>query len=122
MSDRRDFIEAYIECAFWADAEGEDFTGDEMPSDELMERLRADAGAFFDANEADILAEGACSYTGCSPAAYAGHDFWLTRNGHGAGFWDGDWRQPEADRLDAAAKAFGSFDLIAGDDGLIYGM
>ena len=20
-----------------------------------------------------------------------GHDFWLTRNGHGAGFWDGDW-------------------------------
>ena len=19
------------------------------------------------------------------------HDFWLTRNGHGAGFWDGDW-------------------------------
>lgn len=24
-------------------------------------------------------------------AAQAGHDFWLTRNGHGAGFWDGDW-------------------------------
>lgn len=22
----------------------------------------------------------------------AGHDLWLTRNGHGAGFWDGDWR------------------------------
>ncbi len=21
----------------------------------------------------------------------AGHDFWLTRQGHGAGFWDGDW-------------------------------
>jgi hypothetical protein len=20
-----------------------------------------------------------------------GHDFWLTRQGHGAGFWDGDW-------------------------------
>jgi len=20
-----------------------------------------------------------------------GHDFWLTRNGHGAGFWDGDY-------------------------------
>ena len=23
--------------------------------------------------------------------ARAGTDFWLTRNGHGAGFWDGDW-------------------------------
>lgn len=22
-----------------------------------------------------------------------GHDFWLTRNGHGAGFWDGDYRR-----------------------------
>lgn len=23
--------------------------------------------------------------------ARAGHDFWFTRNGHGCGFWDGDW-------------------------------
>jgi|TARA_R110000744_G_scaffold366338_1_gene475354 hypothetical protein len=24
-----------------------------------------------------------------------GHDFWLTRNGHGAGFWDGDWNDAD---------------------------
>ena len=25
----------------------------------------------------------------------AGHDFWLTRNGHGTGFWDaGRWKAP----------------------------
>jgi len=35
--------------------------------------------------------------------AQAGHDFWLTRNGHGAGFWDGDW--PETgDALTEASK------------------
>ena len=40
-------------------------------------------------------------------AELAGHDFWLTRNGHGAGFWDGDWQEPAAAALTAAAHAFG---------------
>lgn len=26
--------------------------------------------------------------------ARAGHDLWLTAQGHGAGFWDGDWSIP----------------------------
>jgi hypothetical protein len=50
----------------------------------------------------------------------AGHDFWLNRNGHGAGFWDGDWKEPAASELDAASKAFGSIDLYVGDDGRLY--
>lgn len=49
----------------------------------------------------------------------AGHDFWLTRNGHGAGFWDGDW--PETgDKLTEACKAWPEVDLYVGDDGRIY--
>lgn len=32
-----------------------------------------------------------CFLDGENEVARAGHDFWLTRNGHGAGFWDGDW-------------------------------
>lgn len=50
----------------------------------------------------------------------AGHDFWLTRNGHGAGFWDGDWAEPFATTLTDASKAFGSCDLYVGDDGQLY--
>lgn len=50
----------------------------------------------------------------------AGHDFWLTRNGHGAGFWDGDWPEPMADALTKAAKGFGECYLYAGDDGKLY--
>jgi len=37
----------------------------------------------------------------------AGIDFWLTRNGHGAGFWDGYWPEPNATILTDAAHAFG---------------
>ncbi len=50
----------------------------------------------------------------------AGHDFWLTRNGHGAGFWDGDWPEPQAQLLTDASKAFGECNLYVGDDGKIY--
>ena len=50
----------------------------------------------------------------------AGHDFWLTRNRHGAGFWDGDWEEAVGERLTAASHAFGEIDWYIGDDGLIY--
>lgn len=49
----------------------------------------------------------------------AGHDFILSRNGHGTGFWDrsnGD----VGDELHKWAKTFGSIELYVGDDGLLY--
>jgi hypothetical protein len=52
----------------------------------------------------------------------AGHDFWLTRNHHGAGFWD----RGELDargigkRLTDHAHSYGGVDLYVGDDGRIY--
>lgn len=54
-----------------------------------------------------------------NPWAYAGLDFWLTRNGHGAGFWDRELG-PLGDRLTNAAHAYGEVDLYLGDDGVIY--
>lgn len=60
-------------------------------------------------------AQGATS----SGMAQAGHDFALTRNGHGAGFWDGDW-PVYGDLLTKASESFGEIDPYAGDDGLIY--
>ena len=50
---------------------------------------------------------------------HPGHDFWLTRNHHGAGFWDrglGDL----GDRLTEAAHVYGSVDLYIGYDGRVY--
>lgn len=48
-----------------------------------------------------------------------GHDLWLTRNGHGAGFWDRDLGELGR-QLSNACKTFGSCDVYVGDDGLIY--
>ena len=53
----------------------------------------------------------------------AGHDFWLTRNGHGPGFWDRPeiYGEEKAQELSALAETFGVVDLYVGDDGRIYG-
>lgn len=47
-------------------------------------------------------------------------DFVLTRNGHGAGFWDGDWPAPADTKLTAISKTYGNVSLYRGDDGRIY--
>lgn len=49
-----------------------------------------------------------------------GHDLWLSRNGHGAGFFDRDL--PSADRLQKFAKAMREVDLYVGDDGKVRAM
>lgn len=43
------------------------------------------------------------------PEEYAGHDFWLTRCGHGCGYWDRGLGEL-GDRLTEAAKGYGSPD------------
>lgn len=48
-----------------------------------------------------------------------GHDFILSRNGHGTGFWDRG-NGEVGDALHEMAKSFGSFHLYAGDDGFLY--
>lgn len=49
---------------------------------------------------ADSELDAACTGT---PA----HDFWYTRQGHGCGFWDGDYSDKIADALTKAAKQIG---------------
>jgi hypothetical protein len=58
-----------------------------------------------------------CNYTADE---MAGHDFWLTRNDHGAGFWDGSWNKAVGDKLTTAAMTFHEVNLYVGDDGKIH--
>ena len=57
----------------------------------------------------------------CDNYAGGGMDFALTRNGHGAGFWDRGYPEDVAQRLTQYAKEEGPYNLYLGDDGLIYG-
>lgn len=114
------FTQAYIEAALWSSMDNADDQGGEPldanygPGDiapETLARMVEDCKAFQRDNAGDIAGD----------PERAGHDFWLTRNGHGAGFWDGDWPGEAGERLTAASHAYGSHELYVGDDGLIHG-
>lgn len=52
----------------------------------------------------------------------AAHDFILTRNHHGTGFWEpGRWCAPWDRKLTKLAHSFGSLCAYVGNDGMIYG-
>jgi hypothetical protein len=111
-------IDAMIECALWSstDDDGEplDTAYDASDIDPgVIMALAMDLTGFIGANREDIEAAEMDS-------EQVGHDFWLTRNGHGAGFWDRGLGAV-GERLTAAAKVYGAFDLYVGDDGTIYG-
>lgn len=108
---RQIFIDAYIECALWAEDDDSDTWTQAVLSDDARATLRNDASTFYDTHEADVLAY----YEG---VAIAGHDLWLTRRGHGAGFWEHS--DDVSSRLNDAAKALGDCELYVGDDGAIH--
>lgn len=127
--NRQAFIEAYITCARWSSIHIEtDENGHETDipldderftmSDECEATLSAVAGAFYDAHSSEFLDPAARRKfpTGCKTADMAGYDLWLTQNHHGAGFWDGDWNEPFAERLTAAAHALKGIDLYVVDN------
>ena len=89
-------------------------------SDAALVKIIADCAKFQKENEESISSEFHKSKTDNEIDSAAGRDFWLTRNGHGAGFWDGDWTEPAATLLTDAAHKFGECNLYPGDDGRLY--
>ncbi len=50
------------------------------------------------------------------------HNFWLSRNGHGAGFFnDDEWTPEQQKEMQELAKRHGEYNLHVGDDGMIHG-
>lgn len=117
-----EFERAYCECALWSsiDDNGEPLDKNHDLKDiprHVMVRMCKDCQIFQITSawekHGDILGD-----------KQGGFDFWLTRNGHGAGFWDGDWKDQNGSEmpgkeLTAAAKMFGEFNLVLNDDGSI---
>ena len=48
------------------------------------------------------------------------HDYILTRNRHGAGFWDGDWDEKVSQILTDTSQLKPEIEPYIGDDGKIY--
>ena len=121
---RAAFLDAYLSCALWASSdtvddgsEQREISFDTLDRDRVhpsvTEQAAKDCEAFMDANAADLAT---------IEPSQAGHDFWLTRNGHGAGYWDRGLGEV-GERLTAACgwrTAFPEVSLYIGDDGMIY--
>jgi hypothetical protein len=116
------FLHSYIETALWSSCCDDGlpmdsiYSADDIHPDTLNAML-ADCRAFMLDNMKDIETHSS-DLSHC--LEIAAHDFWLTRNGHGAGFWGGDWPKASGKRLTVASRAFSNVDLYIGDDGKIH--
>lgn len=124
--DLAQFITGYVECALWSESVEEAFaaehggapdaplerffTSDDLAPDAQI-RIREDCGAFLHAHATDLALY--CDL------ADAGHDFLLTRNGHGTGFGDRGLAEL-GDRLTTAAESYGPAHFYVGDNQRIY--
>lgn len=125
-----DFTRGFLETALWSSTDNSDDSGGE-PLDKnysiddftphALKELIADCEQFQRENAADLAVayeQGIRGSEGDDEFS-AGHDFWLTRCGHGTGFWDGDYPEPQATRLTKSAEKFGNVDLTV-EDGVIH--
>ena len=112
------FVGGYITCALWSstDDEGEPLDSKHSPDnidDATMLDIVIDCWTFVKNNQ-HIIESTDMTWS------QAGHDFWLTRNGHGAGFWDRGHGEA-GEQLSEAATACGMVDLFVLDDGITIG-
>lgn len=136
MIDFERELTQYVETALWSSSVEEEYgAANDMAPDTSLER------ANFSAD--DIAPEALTSMredlqnfiNGADDASLEfwqaehgdgqiGHDFWLTRNGHGAGFWDrwsgGTPGYEHGRHLTDEAKPYGESYVYAGDDGRLY--
>ncbi len=108
-----DFTRHYIIAALWSSSDESTPSGGE-PMDrnysiedltvDCLNRMIMDCKGFQEGSERALTLSGQSDEQN-------GHDFWLTRNGHGAGFWDRGLRLRLGAILTRDAKAYGSADL-----------
>ena len=114
-----EFVQGYTQGAQWAEVDEEGNALDHLTlAEETQAVLEAEARDFLTANAPDLTAAAQCDGYDMTRA---GHDFWLTRCGHGCGYWDRDELPGDlSERLTEAAKLTGGRYLYVGDDDLIY--
>ena len=122
IHDLDDFTATYIECLIWSglDYGREDESGNNPPLDDNNDSsdLTQEAIASIVEECKDFQTSNAKDLEEWGDDSQAGHDFALTRNGHGAGFWDRG-RGALGDRLTDACKPYGGQDLWPDGNGAL---
>jgi len=119
------FFDQYLETALWSTTDNSTESGGDPLDDnygvgdidqESIDKAIVETNDFIKANRVNL--EKVSELFGASEGDH-GHDFWLTRNGHGAGFWDRGYGEL-GDKLSKAAKVYGTSDIYIGDDGKLH--
>ena len=108
-------LQSYLYTALWAETDDNeeplDYNYDlDDFAEEAVSQAECDIVSFLG------LAEGLMD--GCDDTRVA-HDFWLTRNHHGAGFWDGDYENGDT-LTEICQSNFNTLHPYVGDDDKIY--
>ena len=116
-------LDGYLECALWSSCDL--YTGrplDELGAgavaDETFDDMACDVWRFLATCWGDVWEDFEIDLSGIEPEQL-GHDLWLTRNRHGAGFWDRGLGEI-GDKLTELAHSYGDVTLYIYDDGKIY--
>jgi hypothetical protein len=116
-------LQQYIETALWSSTDESDESGG-APMDDNYSVLdiHESAIAEMDLDVSDFME---CIDKECPDwvdfydEGDIGHNFWLTRNGQGTGFWDRGNGDID-DKLTELCRPYGEQYLYVGDDGWIY--
>lgn len=113
------FTAAYIECALWSSTDDD---GDPLDQTYAIDEIHPDTLKVMESDCAAFQETEATALNALGSDEQNGHDFWLTRNRHGAGFWDRGYKDRNAVSIAVeSSHGYGSFDLYIGDDGMIHG-
>lgn len=114
-------FQSYLQTALWSSADDDDEPLDRDYGTEDFEAdgrdsQRRQCEEFIRDNRLAIAAVMVKGVT----LSQVMHDLWLTRNGHGAGFFDGDYPEPYATLLTDSAEKLGEVDVYVGDNDVLY--
>ena len=128
-NDFDEFFNHYIICALWSSTdtnlEGENINLDNEYSindidKDALKQLREEAEKFYNENKHLFKYEEHFKGDGYySDAMLAGHDFWLSSHGHGAGFFDRNDLEHRG-LLQERARACKEINLYIGENNLLY--
>lgn len=127
----RDLVHGYLVCAIWSSTaeDGSELTKDfciTAISDLSFADAVAECEKFIqvalatrvaDSNLWDALLKHSPTNEEASAAEHIGHNIWLTRNGHGTGFWDRNYLPKKVwEAATHICEMMGTVDLYVGDD------
>ncbi len=108
-------VHGYLTCLLWSELDNE---GNPLDDEYSISYVHSDSVKATEESCIKFIELSGDLLKGLEPSQI-GHDFCLTRNGHGVGFWDRGLGQI-GDDLSAICEVMKSVDIFEGDDCMLH--